>query len=139
MARRSVTWRGDNLTEVQVLLSQWQVTCAKEGDRLHITGLGGLDRALELGYQVIVDYTANRVGFSTKAAAAEWPRIRWTGDNLDAVYRFLSDVPLGMIVAGRDLYLITPTKDETVVNPGDEIVDVNGHIHISVAGQDHRV
>lgn len=132
-------WKGDNVPEIQGLLNNHHVRVDKEGEYLHVQGIG-LDTTLRLGDSMIVD--GDRMGImraSTDKPLTE-DSVTWTGDNLPDVAAFVKAYGLTLGVSGwlRKLNLFAGPQCVLSLNKGDKLIKRDGQIIVSVAGKNHR-
>lgn len=131
----TVQWQGDNAAQVEHLLRHHAARADKEGDRLHIIGLAGLDLMLELGDSVVVE--GDRLGVMRKQQGSVDIEVTWTGGNLAAIAKFLEGWQVRPDVVGADLFLYAD-GGYLILSRGDKLILRNGKIVISKAGKDHR-
>jgi hypothetical protein len=133
----SVVWRGDNVGEVELFLGKWVVRADQEGQQLHLIGLGGLEKLLEPGDQILRDLKFNQVGFLLKKTIDALPSVTWKGDNMLDVARFVKDFPVRIGVEGTNLFVQFDIGRMDLVR-GDRLVKHGNTLAISQAGIDHR-
>lgn len=135
----SITWRGDNVADIERFLGRWVVRADKNGTNLHLLGLGGLDKLLEPGDQILRDTKHNQLGFLLKKTIDSLPNVTWKGDNMLDIARFVKAFPVRVGVKGEELFVQHDTDGPLILARGDRLVKNGDTLAISRAGTDHRV
>lgn len=135
--RRTAQWKGDNVAEIERLMSAIVARADKQGDKLHIIGLGGLDVTLELGDSVILEGKRLGVRRARTDPPLQESYVTWQGDNVGQIAQFLGDYDLRIDVVGADLYLYG--AEMVVLKRGDRVVRRDGLLLVSKAGAGHRI
>lgn len=137
MNYESVTWKGDNVGDVELFLGKWLVRADKEGHQLHLIGLGGLDKLLEPGDQILRDLNLNQLGFLFKKTVDSLPGITWTGENMLDIARFVKGFPVRLGVEREKLFVQSADGRMYLVR-GDRLLKNGNTLAISRAGIDHK-
>lgn len=134
----SITWRGDNVADIERFLGRWVVRADKDGANLHLIGLGGLDKMLEPGDQILRDTEHNQLGFLLKKTVDALPNVTWKGDNMLDIARFVKAFPVRIGVRDEELFVQHDTDGPLVLARGDRLVKNGDTLAISRAGLEHR-
>jgi len=130
MRGRVAQWKGDNLPEIENLLGQHLARARKEGDKLHLTGLG-LDTTAELGDTIMVD--GDRLGILRAATSTPTKEefLTWEGGNVPQFEAFLKGQGLTFVVTGRNLEAYAGLQRVLLLQKGDRIIKRDGQIIVS--------
>lgn len=135
--RSQLQWKGDNVAEIEKLLGNHLARADKEGDKLHLIGIG-LNIEVALGDSVIVD--GDRLGIlRANVKPQPDPFIVWTGANVDEFTAFLKPYGVWLAVTGEKLSIYGGNLHFATMGRGDRITISGGNVVVSRAGKDHRV
>lgn len=136
--RRTVEWTGDNVVEIERLLTDHVVRAEKAGDQCHIQGADELSLTLNLGDRIAVE--GDRLGIFRKDAVRPDPEVTWTGTNVEEMARFLSgyEVRVELIADVLCIHDARGQEKVAIVNRGDKLIERGGMLIVSKAGKDHR-